>query len=109
MFTIAVVREQIAVDSYVLDTLMRDLVGHDREPSAFIVYMHLWRRITVSQSGRVHLSHESIAEATGLSRRTVQRAIATLTRRRLIRSQRASRTATPEYSLLRHWHRHATT
>ena len=94
---------QIPVDAYVLDTLMRDLVGHDREPSTFIVYMHLWRRITTSNEARVHLSYEAIAEATGLSRRTVQRAIATLTRRRLVRAKRAFQTATPEYSLLCHW------
>ena len=30
--------------AYVLDTLMADLVGHDRQPSAFLVYLHLWRR-----------------------------------------------------------------
>jgi DNA-binding GntR family transcriptional regulator len=100
-------RDQIPVDAYVLDTLMRDLVGHDREPSAFVVYMILWRRITMAQSGRVHLSHDSIAQATGLSRRTVQRAIGTLVRRRLVRSQRSGPTATPEYSLVRHWQRHA--
>lgn len=102
-------RDQIPVDAYILDTLMRDLVGHDREPSAFIVYMLLWRRIISSQGGHVHLSHESVAEATGLSRRTVQRAIGTLVRRRLVRSQRKGPTATPEYSLVRHWQRRATT
>jgi len=95
--------KQVPVDAYVLDTLMRDLVGHDREPSTFIVYMHLWRRIVASSDERVHLSYEAIAEAPGLSRRTVQRAIATLTRRRLIRTRRAFQTATPEYSLQCHW------
>ena len=32
----------VPVDDYVLDTLMRDLVGHDRRPSAFLVYLYLW-------------------------------------------------------------------
>lgn len=94
---------QIPVDAYVLDTLMRDLVGHDREPSTFVVYMHLWRRIKVSSDAKVYLSYEAIAEATGLSRRTVQRAVANLTRRRLVRAKRSSQTATPEYSLQCHW------
>ena len=34
----------IEVDEYVVDTLMADLVGHDRQPSAFLVYLFLWRR-----------------------------------------------------------------
>lgn len=33
----------VAVDAYILETLMRDLVGHDRKPSAYLVYLHLWR------------------------------------------------------------------
>ena len=32
----------IVLDDYVMDVLMRDLVGHDRAPSAFLVYLHLW-------------------------------------------------------------------
>jgi hypothetical protein len=33
-----------AVDHYVVDVLLRDLVGHDRSPAAFLVYLFLWRR-----------------------------------------------------------------
>ena len=29
------------IDSYVTDVLMRDLVGHDRRPVAFLVYLWL--------------------------------------------------------------------
>jgi hypothetical protein len=29
----------VPIDAYILDTLMRDLVGHDRQPSAFLVYL----------------------------------------------------------------------
>ena len=32
----------VAIDTYILDTLMADLVGHDRQPSAFLVYLFLW-------------------------------------------------------------------
>jgi hypothetical protein len=34
----------VEIDDYVLDTLMADLVGHDRQPSSFLVYLFLWRR-----------------------------------------------------------------
>ncbi len=95
--------ERITVDRYVLDTLMRDLVGHDRMPSAFIVYLLLYRRTAGVSRESVHLSHQAIAEATGLSRSAVQSAIRALSRRRLIRSTRNSPTATPEYTLIRHW------
>lgn len=95
--------ERIAVDSYVIDTLMRDLVGHDKRPAAFIVYLCLYRRVTSTPSGRVHLSHQAISDATGLSRSAVQAGIRTLVRRRLVKSHRPFRTATPEYTLQRHW------
>ena len=93
----------MSVDAYVIDTLMRDLIHHDRRPSAFVVYLYLWRRVGLSRDGRVYISHQSIAEATGLSRSAVQRSIALLSRRRLIRSRRATATAIPEYSLIKHW------
>ena len=34
----------VEIDDYVLDTLMADLVGHDRRPSAFVVYLYFLRR-----------------------------------------------------------------
>ena len=34
----------VRIDTYVMDTLMPDLVLHDRQPSAFLVYLHLWYR-----------------------------------------------------------------
>jgi hypothetical protein len=33
----------LSLDPYVVDTLLPDLVGHDRQPSAFLVYLFLWR------------------------------------------------------------------
>src|ERR1700751_4717436 len=41
MPTIAMVRKA-PLDDYVVETLMPDLIGHDRSPSAFIVYVKLW-------------------------------------------------------------------
>jgi hypothetical protein len=32
---------QLALDPYLTNVLMRDLVGHDRLPSAFLVYLWL--------------------------------------------------------------------
>jgi DNA-binding IclR family transcriptional regulator len=44
-----------------------------------------------------------MAAATGLSKSTVQGAIRTLTRRRLVRATRESATAVPAYAVLRPW------
>jgi DNA-binding transcriptional ArsR family regulator len=93
----------IALDSYVLDVLMRDLVGHDKKPSAFIVYLYLAVRIERQMSHCVQASYGTIASATGLSKSAVQHAISHLKKRRLITVSRDSPTATPQYRLHRHW------
>ena len=33
---------RVALDDYVVETLMPDLVAHDRSPSSFVVYVKLW-------------------------------------------------------------------
>ena len=101
--TIGAVR-QFRIDSYVVDTLMPDLVLHDHQPSAFLVYLQLWHRSTAGR-GRVRMSHREVADATGLSKSAVQAAMRTLTRRRLIRATRDSSTAVPQYTVLRPWKR----
>ncbi|MEY2499635.1 MAG: hypothetical protein QOD12_3191, partial [Verrucomicrobiota bacterium] len=35
-------RQTIPIDDYVLDVLMRDIVGHDRQPAAYLVYIYLY-------------------------------------------------------------------
>jgi hypothetical protein len=95
---------QFRIDSYVVDTLMPDLVLHDHQPSAFLVYLQLWYRSTAGK-GRARMSHQEVADATGLSKSAVQAAIRTLARRRLIRSTRESSTAVPQYAVLRPWKR----
>src|SRR5690349_9687067 len=72
------------VDPYVVDTLMQDLVGHDRRPSAFIVYLFFLRRCAGQADGVHRASLAEIADGTGLSRRAVQDAIAHLRRRKLL-------------------------
>src|SRR3954463_877009 len=95
---------QFRIDAYVAETLMRDLVQHDRQPSAFLVYLHLWYRST-GRRAHVQASHQSVADATGLSKSAVQAAVRTRARRRLIRATREAPTAVPAYTVLRPWRR----
>ncbi len=95
----------IDVDRYVLETLMPDLVGHDRRPSAFIVYLALWSRADGARGREAAVSLRELSEGTGLSKRAVQAALARLVRRRLVSVQRASPTAVPAYTVLRPWAR----
>ena len=95
----------VVVDAYVLDVLMRDVVGHDRAPSAFVVYLHLWRRSLGAGEPSVKTSLRDIAEGTGLSRRGIQEALDVLARRRLITIARQSITDVPVYTVQRPWRR----
>jgi hypothetical protein len=92
----------VRIDRYVLDTLMPDLVLHDHQPSAFLVYLQLSYR---ARRARVRMSHQSMADATGLSKSAVQAALRSLLRRRLVRVTRETATAVPEYTVLRPWRR----
>lgn len=94
----------LGVDRYVIETLMPDLVGHDRQPSAFLVYLFLWPATSAGEEA-VELSLARIAEETGLSKRAVQDAVAHLVRRELLRVERESITAVGRYTLRRPWRR----
>lgn len=94
--------ETVSLDAFVIDSLMPDLVGHDRQPSAFLVFLHLWRK-TLGGRRTACASYQMIANGTGLSKRAVQLAVATLARRELLDVQRKSATAAPVFSLLCHW------
>jgi len=39
-------KQTIPVDDYVLDVLMRDLIGHDQQPAAYLVYLYLYGQAT---------------------------------------------------------------
>ena len=95
----------VSIDAYVLDTLMADLVGHDRQPSAFLVYIFLWRRTLGDGQPSVQLSLLDIATSTGPSKRAVQDALGLLSSRRLLSIQRESITAIPVYAVRRPWAR----
>lgn len=90
------------LDDYVVDTLMCDLCGHDRQPSAFLVYLLLTRR---AGGKSVSIALRDIAEGTGVSKRAVQSAIQWLHKRKLIASERAGITAVPRYTVLKPWRR----
>jgi CRP-like cAMP-binding protein len=93
------------LDAYVLETLMPDLVGHDHQPSAFLVYLYLWSRTRGQDADEVSASLQQIAEGVGISRRAVQDAVARLAQRQLIGVERMSITAVPRYRVHRPWTR----
>lgn len=95
----------VPIDPYVLDTLMADLVGHDRQPSAYLVYLHLLRQAQLANKPAIPRALLDIAEGTGLSKRTVQSALTWLVQRKLIAVTRASATAVPVYRPQRPWRR----
>jgi len=96
-------RETVPIDDYVLDVLMRDLVGHDHQPAAFLAYLYLYRQAQRQKWRPVTASLRMVAEATGLSKSSVQIAIEKLRARQLVRSTKNYATATPQHRVLRHW------
>ncbi|MBI3885255.1 MAG: helix-turn-helix domain-containing protein [Opitutae bacterium] len=98
-------RRPVPIDAYVLDVLLRDLVGHDQQPSAFLVYLFL-SGVAARQRWRpVARSLRELADDTGLSKSAVQTALATLQRRELVATKRDHATAVPRHRVLRPWRR----
>ena len=95
----------ITIDAYIVDTLMRDLVGHDRRPSAFLVYLYLWRATHGRGDAVAQIALLDIAQDIGLSKRSVQDALSWLSKRELVTVARQSITAVPVYTVLRPWRR----
>lgn len=92
----------ISLDDYVVDVLMRDLVGHDRRPVCFLVY--LWLAVEHGRrGGAVEISYREIAEGIGVSKSSVQGAVSWLVRRKLLGVNKVSVTATPSYTVLCPW------
>ena len=93
------------LDLHVVDVVMPDLVGHDRTPAAFVVYLYLWARTRDVRDRTVRVSYRTIAAETGLSKTAAQAAVRTLLRRRFLRAHRERATAVPIYTVLRPWRR----
>jgi hypothetical protein len=95
-----------ALDDYITDGLMRDLVGHDRRPVAFLVY--LWLAVEQKRhSNNVQISYQELAESIGVSKSSAQAAVSWLCRRKLLASNKQNATAVPRYSVLTPWKRSA--
>jgi hypothetical protein len=65
--------DRLTLDAYVVDILMPDLVGHDRRPATFIVYLFLLRQAAINRRDTISVSLQTIATKTGLSKSTAQR------------------------------------
>ena len=91
------------VDDYVCDVLMRDLVGHDRQPTSFLVYLYLSYEIGRSKRERVQVSYQNLADAIGISKSAAQQAVRWLVKRKLLESRKDAPTAVPMYRVLRPW------
>ena len=95
-------------DPYLIDTLMRDLVAHSHSSSAYLVYLQLYRHTHGAGRESVAMSHAVLADITGISKRSVQIAVAHLVDRRLLRKRAARPTAVPVYTVLTPWIRRKT-
>src|SRR5262245_59172703 len=73
MSTIVIVMtRRLPLAPYIVDTLVRDLVGHDRAPSAFLVYLWLWHNTRGLGRRRLGASLQMLATETGLSKSSIQ-------------------------------------
>jgi hypothetical protein len=97
--------ERFTIDPYVVDVLLPDLVGHDRRPAAFIVYLCLLRQAARSRRDKVSVSLQTIATRTGLAKSTVQAALRHLLRRRLLDPAVTATVTSPVRQVLRPWDR----
>jgi hypothetical protein len=93
------------IEDYVVDVLMRDLVGHDRQPTSFLVYLWFTYEASRKRHERVYASYQTLADSVGISKSAAQSAVRWLIRRKLIESSKSSPTAVPAYKVLRPWRR----
>jgi hypothetical protein len=91
-----------AIDDYVTDVLLRDLVGHDRRPVSFLVY--LWLAAAQARTGKaVQVSFQELAESIGVSKSAAQAAVRWLVGRKLLAAVKDNATAIPSYTALTPW------
>ena len=95
--------ERFTLDAYVVDVLMPDLIGHDRRPAAFVVYLFLLRQAARSRRDTISISLQTISSKTGLAKSTVQVALRHLRRRKLLDPTVAATVTAPTRQLLRPW------
>jgi hypothetical protein len=90
------------LDDYVVDVLMRDLVGHDRRPASFLAYLWLVSE-QARRQGAVQVSYQEMAESIGLSKSSAQAAVNWLIRRKLLTASKENATAIPSYTVRSPW------
>ena len=90
------------IDEYVTDVLMRDLVGHDKRPVSFLVYLWLAAE-GQRRGGEVQISYQELAESIGVSKSSAQTSVGWLVQRRLLKATKASATAVPRYEVESPW------
>lgn len=95
-------KSTIAIDRYVFDTLMRDLIGHDRRAASYLIYLSI---LNAGGGKAVALSYQQLAARAGLSKRTVQDAVAHLAKRGLVAVDKGARTEPASLTPLSPWHR----
>lgn len=93
------------IDDYVVDVLMRDLVGHDRQPTSFLVYLWFTFEASRTRRDRLFVSYQTLADAIGISKSAAQTGVRWLVRRKLLETTKTSPTAVPAYRVLRPWRR----
>jgi len=82
--------------------LLRDLVGHDRRPVSFLVY--LWLAAGQSRTGKaIQISFQELAESIGVSKSAAQAAVRWLVQRKLLAAAKANATAVPSYTVMAPW------
>ncbi|HEY3930594.1 MAG TPA: helix-turn-helix domain-containing protein [Candidatus Koribacter sp.] len=90
------------LDGYITDVLMRDLVGHDHRPVAFLVY--LWLAVEEQNRGEaVRISYQELAESVGVSKSSAQAAVNWLAKRKLLVVSKQNATAVPSYEVQSPW------
>jgi DNA-binding transcriptional MocR family regulator len=95
--------QRFTLDAYVVDVLLPDLVGHDRRPAAFLVYLYLLRHAAKLKRDTMSVSLQTIAVKTGLSKSTVQAAIRHLRRRELLDARVQATVGDPVRRVMRPW------
>lgn len=96
---------RLFLDPYITDTLMRDLLGHDRAPSAFALYLWLWRNTRGVGKPVLGASLQAMASETGLSKSSVRNALRRLVRRKLVTIRRDGPASACRYEVHEPWKR----
>jgi len=91
------------IDDYVVDVLMRDLVGHDRQPTSFLIYLWFTLEGSRIRRERIPVSYQTLADLVGVSKSAAQAGVRWLIKRKLIEAKKSSATAVPSYRVLRPW------